>query len=93
MACKLASISIEPNHKLGEAERDKDTDKEAYQRLVGKLIYLSRTRLDITYAMSMVSQFMHKSKEPHLQAIYRILHYLKGTPRKGILLKGGLNLP
>lgn len=30
---------------------------------------------------------MHNPKEIHLQAVYRILHYLKGTPRKGILVK------
>ena len=79
MICKLASIPIDPNHKLEEAEGDKNTDKEAYQKLVGKLIYLSHTRSDITYAVSIVSQFMYKPKELHLKTIYRILHYLKRT--------------
>ena len=87
MACKPASIPIVPNHKLREAEGDKDTDKEAYQRLDGRLIYLSHTRPDIAYEVSIVSQFMHKPKELHLQSIYRILHYLKGTLGKGILFK------
>ena len=32
---------------------------------------------------------MHKPKELHLQAVYRILHYLKATLRKGILFKKG----
>ena len=58
-----------------------------YQRLVSKLIYLSRTQPDIAYAINLVSQFMHNPKEVHLQAVYKILHYLKTTPEKGILFK------
>ena len=30
---------------------------------------------------------MHNPKEVHLQAVYKILHYLKTTPEKGILFK------
>ena len=55
LACKPNSISIDPNHKLREVVGDKDTDKDAYQRLVGRLIYLSHTSPDIAYAMSIVS--------------------------------------
>ena len=58
-----------------------------YQSIVGKLIYLSHTRPNIAYAVSVISQFMHSPKEVHLQATHRTLQYLKGTPRKGILFK------
>ena len=51
---------------------------------MGKLIYLSHTRLDIAYAVSVVSQFMHNPKEIHIEAVFKILHYLKSTPSKGI---------
>jgi len=46
--CKPASTLVDPNTKLGSAEEDITVDKEMYQRLVGKLIYLSHTRPDIT---------------------------------------------
>lgn len=63
-------------------------DKEMYQRLVGKLIYLSHTRLDIVFVVSLVSQFMHQPKEAHLQATIRIVKYLQG---RGILFKRNKN--
>nr|KYP51611.1 Copia protein [Cajanus cajan] len=50
-----------------------------YQRLVGKLIYLSHTTPDVAFAVSLVNQFMHQPKEIHLQAALRIVQYLKGT--------------
>jgi len=57
-----------------------------YQRLVGKLIYLSHTRSDIACAVSLVNQFIHQQKEVYLQVL-RIVQYLKGTPERGILFK------
>ena len=85
--CRPASTLVDPNIKLGSAEEDIAVDKEMYQRLVGRLIYLSHTRPDIAFAVSLVSQFMHQPKEAHLQAALRIVQYLKGTPGKGILFK------
>ena len=55
--------------------------------MVGKLIYLTVTRPDITYAVGVVSQYMHAPRHPHYTAIYRILHYLKGAPGRGLLYK------
>ena len=79
---------MDSNLKLGNEDDIAEADKEMYQRLVGKLIYLSHPRPDITFAVSLVSQFMHCPREVHLQVTYRILHYLEGTPPgRGILYK------
>ena len=43
-----------------------------FQRLVGKLIYLTITRHDITYVMSCVSQFMHALMTSHMNVVDRI---------------------
>jgi len=86
-SCKPASTPIDPNLKLGNTEEDTVVDKEMYQRLVGRLIYLSHTRPDVAFAVSLVSQFMHQLKEIHLQAALRIVQYLKGTPGRGILFE------
>ena len=67
-------------------------DQERYRRMVGKLIYLSHTRPDIAYAVGVVSKFMHRPQVEHMTAVLRILRYLKGTSRKGILYTRNENL-
>ncbi|RVW58525.1 Retrovirus-related Pol polyprotein from transposon RE1 [Vitis vinifera] len=87
IGCKPVSTPMDPNHKLGEAKKEPVVDKRMYQRLVGRLIYLAHTLSDIAYSVSLINQFMHDPRESHLQATYRVLHYLKGNPGKGILFK------
>ncbi|XP_058745985.1 uncharacterized mitochondrial protein AtMg00810-like [Vicia villosa] len=84
--CRPADTPMDPNVKLwGEGSVPVDTGR--YQRLVGKLIYLSHTRPDIAFSVSVVSQFMYSLYEEHLEAVYRILRYLKGKPGKGLHFK------
>ncbi|XP_073117068.1 uncharacterized protein [Elaeis guineensis] len=51
----------------------------------GHLIYLSHTRPDIAFAVSVVSQFMHDPHSVHMDAVIRILRYLKSRPDRGLL--------
>lgn len=76
---------IEVNHRLKEDDNERLIDASRYQKLVGRLIYLSLTKLDIAYAVSVISQFMHAPTQAHIEAVYRVLKYLKGCPGKGIL--------
>ena len=85
LGCKPVETPMEMNHKLGIHPDQALTNKGRYQRLVGRLIYLSHTRPDIAYAVSVVSQFMHAPSEDHMEAVYRILRYLKSAPGKGLL--------
>ena len=67
-------------------------NKERYQRLVGRLLYLchtrpEHTRTDIAFAVSVVSRYMHEPRSDHLEAVYRILRYLKGTPGRGLIFE------
>ncbi|CAL9011823.1 unnamed protein product [Prunus brigantina] len=85
LANKPADTPMELNHQLGEYPDQVPTNKERYQRLVGKLIYLGHTRPNIAYAVSVVSQFMHAPSEAHMDAVNRILRYLKSSPRRGLM--------
>lgn len=77
LGCKPVDTPADPNIKLGNQSISTPVDMGRYQRLVGKLIYLAHTRPDIAFAVSMVSQFMHAPYEEHLDAVIRILKYLK----------------
>lgn len=82
--CKHVETPIEVNNGLTIHPDQIPTNKERYQSLVGKLIYLSHTRPDIAYAVSIVSRFMHAPSEEHMKTVYRILQYLKSSPGKGL---------
>ncbi|GJV62160.1 ribonuclease H-like domain-containing protein [Tanacetum coccineum] len=55
-----------------------------YQKLIGKLSYLTTTRSDIAYTVSCLSQFMHSPLKIHLKTALKVIRYLKGCPGKGI---------
>ena len=82
--CKPTESPIEVKHGLSIRGDQVPTDKDRYQRLVGRLIYLSHTRPNIAYVVSVVSQFMHFSSKEHMDAVYRVLRYLKSFPDKGL---------
>ncbi|GKA27249.1 ribonuclease H-like domain-containing protein [Tanacetum coccineum] len=55
-----------------------------YQKLMGKLIYLTNTRPNISYVVYCLSQFMHAPLKSYLRSAFKILRYLKGSPGLGI---------
>ncbi|KAL6314545.1 hypothetical protein AAG906_026884 [Vitis piasezkii] len=55
-------------------------DQGRYRRLVGRLIYLTVSRPDITYAVHVLSQFMHQPRKAHMEATFRVVRYLKNAP-------------
>ena len=56
---------------------------------MGRLIYLTNTRLDLTFAISFVSQFMHSPRTSHLDVVYHIFLYLKTCSDLGLFYKSG----
>ena len=64
-------------------------DAKLYQRMVGKLIYLTQSRPDIAYSVSIVSRYMNRPQVPHMLAVKHIFRYLKGTKNLGLCYKQG----
>ncbi|XP_018622559.1 secreted RxLR effector protein 161-like [Nicotiana tomentosiformis] len=97
-AAKPAVTPIEGNVKLTTKEYDEHIgvlegttdetlrDPGKYQRLLGKLLYLTVTRPDIAYSVQTLSQFIQKPKRSHMEAAQRVVKYVKGQPGQGILL-------
>ena len=93
---KPACTPLECNRKLTTLEYDEATndiddellsDVNSYQNLIGKLLYVTITRPDISYSVQTLSQFMQKPKKSHWKAALRIVRYLKNSLGQGILLK------
>ena len=78
---------MEPNKKLDSKTGEPLKDIGQFQKIIGKLIYLTVTRPDIAFAVSSVSQFMHAPRTSHLEAVERILKYLKKSPGQGICMR------
>nr|KYP34567.1 hypothetical protein KK1_044462 [Cajanus cajan] len=83
--CYPTTTPLEEGLKLCLEPNQVPVDKGRYQRLVGRLMYLAHTRPDLTYALSVVSQYMHNPGEKHMNAVMHILRYLKSAPGRGIL--------
>ena len=68
-------------------ERDIFEDLKRYRRLAGKMNYLTVTRPNIAYSISVLSQYMSSPTVRHW-ALWSISYaYLKEAPRRGILYK------
>ncbi|KAL9226203.1 hypothetical protein vseg_002041 [Gypsophila vaccaria] len=85
LGARPSSIPLEQNHKLGLADDAFLKDPEVYRRLVGRLIYLTNTRPDLSYSVHILSCFMHAPRETHWQAALRVVRYIKNHPGQGLL--------
>ncbi|GKF40866.1 hypothetical protein Tco_0124208 [Tanacetum coccineum] len=52
--------------------------------MVGSLMYLTPSRLDLVFAMCMCARYQAKPTKNHLEAIKRVFWYLRGTINRGL---------
>ena len=78
----------------GHLDMDKDgksVDQKVYRSMIGSLLYLCASRLDIMLSVCMCARFQANPKECHLMAVKRILRYLVHTPNFGLWYHKGSN--
>ena len=63
---------------------EKSVDQTKYRGLIGSLLYLTASRLDIMFAVSLCARYQANPKESHFKAAKRILKCLKGTSTVGL---------
>lgn len=84
LGCKPSSSPMDPYISLTPESGSLLHDPSSYQRLVGRLIYLTNTIPDISFTVSVVSQFMHPLRLTHMATVHHILRYLKLSPGLGL---------
>jgi hypothetical protein len=77
--CKPNSIPLKQNVKLSADEGDLVEDTTMYRSIVGSLIYMTITRPDLSYVVGVENKFMQTPQKPHLDAVTRIVRYIKHT--------------
>lgn len=75
---------MDPNTKLSAHEGDLLEDPTIYRRLIGRLLYLTTTRLGLTHSVHTLSQFMQSPRQPHMAVALRVLRYVKSAPGQGL---------
>lgn len=85
--CNPVRTPIIPGFKLVKDDTGTGVDATTYKQMVGSLMYLTTTRPDLAFVVSLISRFMEKPTELHQQAVKRVLRYIKGTADLGIFYK------
>ncbi|GKE37645.1 retrovirus-related pol polyprotein from transposon TNT 1-94 [Tanacetum coccineum] len=83
MLQKLLKNMVEKN-KLDEDLQGKPVDATLYRGIIGSLMYLTFSRLDLIYAVCLCALYQARPAKTHLQAVKRIFRYLKGTINMGL---------
>jgi hypothetical protein len=86
-SCKPSKLPMDSECQLSKKMGTQPVDPQFYCSLVGSLIYITNTRLDICFVVSSVSRFMDAPEQAHLQLAKQILQYLKGTVDFALHLK------
>ena len=83
--CEAMRTPMNTNEKLQRDDGTEKADEKLFRSLVGGLNYLTHTRLDIARSVSVVSRYLHSPTKQHLGATRRVLKYVAGSIKLGIL--------
>ena len=72
------------NAKLTNDPSGESVDVTLYRRMIGCLLYLTASWLDIAFSVGVCSRFQYNPKVSHLNAIKRIIKYVSGTCDYGL---------
>jgi len=84
IGAKLAKFPPRKGLKLSIDSGTPLSDPESYRRIIGRLLYLTFTRPDISYVVQHLSQFLQVPCDVHYRAAIHVLRYLQGTVNRGL---------
>jgi hypothetical protein len=92
--CKPGKTPLTALEKLSVSNGEALPDAEAtkHRGIVGGLQYLTLTRLDISFSINKVCQFLHAPTNLHLTAVKQILRYVQNTSNLSLKFRGTSSL-
>ncbi|KAK5795246.1 hypothetical protein PVK06_036504 [Gossypium arboreum] len=81
---KLASTPVALGEKLSNNSEHDRVDENSYRSMIGCQLYLTATRSDIMYAVSLLLRFIHSYNVAHFKIAKKVLRYVKGTLGYGV---------
>ena len=85
LGCKASSVPMDPNLHLIKDLGELLSQPRVYMELIGRFLYLTITRPDITFVVHQLSQFLSAPTDVHLQAAYKVLRYIKNNHGQGLM--------
>ena len=84
MDCKAMATPMTSNLNLLNYASSEAVDAMMYHHMIGSLMYLTKMRLDICFAVHALSQFLKHPRHVHLIVVKHILRYLRGIVDYGL---------
>ena len=81
---KAIGIPISTSCKLDKDEGGKNIDSKFYRDMIDSLLSLTTSRPDIMLSVCLCARFQSNPKESYVNAVKKILRYLKGTQTLGL---------
>ena len=81
---RLMYTPIITNYKKLHDYEGELVDPTLFRQLIGFLMYLVNSRLDLCFAVNTLNQFMAESRRVHWVAAKHVLRYLAGTVEYGL---------
>ncbi|RDX60518.1 Pentatricopeptide repeat-containing protein, partial [Mucuna pruriens] len=82
--CKVMNTPMNQKEKFIKEDGADKVDEAHFKSLIGCLMYITSTRSDVLFPVSLLSRFMHCASELHLKVAKRVVRYIKGTGNYGV---------
>nr|GEX57441.1 hypothetical protein [Tanacetum cinerariifolium] len=82
--CDIIGTLMDINDKLDLDQIGIPVDATKYRSMIGALMYLTSSRLDIIHATCVCARYQAQPTEKHLKEVKRIFRYLRGTVNMGL---------
>ncbi|KAL9308453.1 putative RNA-directed DNA polymerase [Arabidopsis thaliana] len=81
---KTSKTPMSATAKLSADEAGLSVDEKLYRGMIGSLLYLTASRPDMCFSVGVCACYQANTKQSHLNAVKRILKYVKGTTDVGL---------